>query len=304
MITVIGKIELPSDNRKEKQEAKRTSQEILEAIDKGMESSIPLINERLSNFENAPTFLINKEGSINMEAYRDTYGEETITEDYTNSRKQQHAFYQTYDSRNQQRYQITDPELLLEKMKTEERMRDGNISEEALFLLMNKIAGNQFIALRSSLYDDYTHGTDLLLVDTVSGKTICAFDETVEGKNSRLEKKMNRAKERLHNKKGMKIKYGVRFNENSSAMELGAIENIPPLFLAIDKEDLQNLLQIMNFDINTPISEVEKKVMKGMINKIDAQISELESISEGKISYTAVRDFVEVLKSNVEFLEK
>lgn len=304
---IIGKIDLSQFEKKKPKEKRRTREQIIESIDSAMVHSVPLINERAAQFENAPNPIVDSVGKINMDSYINVYGEEVVNFDTKNAHDQKRGFYQTYTAETQEKYGTTNENEILKKIEKQERMRDGNISEEALFLLMNKIAGNRYMAVRSCDHDDYLNGTDLLLVDTVSGKTICAFDETVEGANSRLEHKITRAKDTLTKGRGMNVKYGLSFLQNEDGvteMSLGSVKNIPPLFLALNKDSLNELLQHMDFNIDTEMSDIEKKVMSEMIINIDSQIDTLETIAQEKVSYEAVKDFMNHLKSNLEFVSK
>jgi hypothetical protein len=304
---IIGKIDLSQFEKKKPKEKIRTQEQIIEFIDAAMVYSVPLINERAAQFENAPNPIVDSVGKINMDSYINVYGEEVVNFDTKNAHDQKRGFYQTYTKETQEKYGTTNEDEILKKIEKQERMRDGNISEEALFLLMNKIAGDRYMAVRSCDHDDYLNGTDLLLVDTVSGKTICAFDETVEGVNSRLEHKITRAKDTLTKGRGMNVKYGLSFLQNEDGvteMSLGAVKNIPPLFLALNKDSLNELLQHMDFNIDTEMSDIEKKVMSEMVINIDSQIDTLETIAQEKVSYEAVKDFMNHLKSNLEFVSK
>lgn len=302
---VIGKIDLTQFKKKKTKEVLRSQDQIIEAIDKGMAYSVPLINERAAQFENAPNPIIDNNGKISMEAYTETYSREVVDFDSKNSFDQKRGFYQTYTKETQKKYGTEDEVKILDIISREERMRDGNISEEALFLLMNKIAGDRYMAVRSCDHDDFLNGTDLLLVDTLTGETICAFDETVEGVNSRLDSKIQRAKDKLFKGRGMQVKYGMTFTQNQEGkteMNLGAIKNIPPLFLAINKKSLEELLQNMDFKIDTELSQSEQNVMTDLISSIDSQIGDLETVSGNKVSYDSARDFMSHLKSNLEYI--
>lgn len=303
---VIGKIDLTQFEKKKTKEILRSQEQIIDAVDKGMMHSVPLINERAAQFENAPNPIIDTDGKINMQAYIETYSQEIIDFDSKNSFDQKRGFYQTYTKETQKKYGTENEAKILDIISREERMRDGNISEEALFLLMNKIAGDRYMAVRSCDHDDFLNGTDLLLIDTVTGETICAFDETVEGVNSRLDSKIQRAKDKLFKGHGMQVKYGMTFTQNQEGkteMNLGSIKNIPPLFLAINKKSLEDLLQNMDFKIDTKLSQSEQNVVAGIISSIDSQIGDLETVSQNKVSYESARDFMNHLKSNLEFVK-
>lgn len=302
---IVRKIDLSQFETKKKKEVLRTPEQIMSAIDEGMIHSLPLINERAAEFENAPSPIVDGEGKINMNAYEAVYGQDVVSFDTKNAYDQKRGFYQTYTKEVQEKYGTTDEDKILKIIHSQERMRDGNISEEALFLLMNKIAGDRYMAVRSCDHDDFLNGTDLLLIDTVTGETICAFDETVEGVNSRLDSKVQRAKDKLIKGRGMQVKYGISFSENDlgkTEMQLGSIKNIPPLFLAINKKSLEDLLQNMDFKIDTELSQSEQDVMADLISSINSQIGDLETVSQNKVSYEAARDFMNHLKSNLDFV--
>jgi hypothetical protein len=304
---ILRTIDLSRFAKKEKKERLRSPEEILNAIDLGMDHSIPLINERASRFENSPSTIVTTEGKINMNAYESFYGSEVIEFDIKNAFDQKRGFYQTYTKETQQRYGTDNERDIVAKISKEERMRDGNISEEVLFLLMNKIAGDRYMAVRSCDHDDFLNGTDLLLIDTITGETICAFDETVEGMNSRLDVKIQRAKDKLIKGRGMQVKYGMTFIRNQEGvtqMNLGSVKNIPPLFLALNKKSLEKLLQNMDFKIDTELSQSEQQAMSEIISSIDSQIGDLETVSQKTVSFESARDFMQHLTSNLSFVSE
>jgi hypothetical protein len=159
MINILGKIELPpSEPRREKKEILRNPEQILSAIDAGMMKSIPALNQRIASFKGAPEKLINESGQVDMDAYVVTHSRETVHFDKENAFQQKRGFYETYKEETQKKYGTTDEQKIIEKIISERRMKDGAVSEETLFLLMNKALGERYVAMRSSDHDDFLNG--------------------------------------------------------------------------------------------------------------------------------------------------
>ena len=167
-LKILGKIKVLEIENKKPKEKLRSQEQILSAVNEGMLHSVPLVNERAASFEDAPNPILDEEGRINMNVYFDVYGKKVVDFDKNNAYQQKRGFYQTYTREVQEKYGTTDENQIIETIKKKERMRDGNISEEALFLLMNKIGGDRYLAVRSCEHDDFIEGTDLLLIDTVT----------------------------------------------------------------------------------------------------------------------------------------
>ena len=298
MIKILGKIDLPSPERKKNAFEKRSSQEIIERLDVGMKQSVERINERIAKhgYEGAP--LISEAGDIDMDAFEGiAYSGGDIEFDREQVIEQKRGFYNTYNPLVQEKYGTTDEIAIIHAKEKEERMRDGRISEEVLFVTLAKMLGDRYVPMRSSEHDDFLHGTDLLLIDTHTGKPICAFDKTVESAVSRKAQKIERAKKQLLKGRGMRMKYGVTINREG--VKLGALDNIPPLFLAISKADLDLLKHTSDFDIDGPITKQERQVMNNLMASVGHDIRVLESSSRGSVSYDAVHDMIASLKERL-----
>jgi hypothetical protein len=100
----------------------------------------------------------------------------------------------------------------------------------------------------------------------------------------------------------MKLKYGLRFSQDDESrthLHFEHVKNIPPLFLAIQQSDLKELLQNMDFNVDSSLSDLEKKVVERMITKMKAQIEEFNAIEERHISFDAVNDFLRYLETRL-----
>lgn len=315
MIKVVGKINLDDFSRKTQDSKKRKiedeleyvrkTHEIIPDIESAMSHNVSLVSERMSSFEGAPENLIAENGSINIDSFQDIYSHEEIDHDKKMTLEEKKGFYRTYDKYVQEKYGITDQDKLIELIENDnkEKMRDGNVSEDLLFLMMNKVAGDRYITLKTSEYDDFRNGVDMVLVDTETDAVICTFDATVSDVKSRIGHKMDRAKKRVDNGKGLYMKYAVSFRENQK-MNLGEIQNIPPLFLDLPKQDLKHILHVMDFNIDSELSSAEIKVVSDLLNKLDSQIDELDTRAAKNISYDSSREFVSHVRSTLSRLQK
>ena len=315
MIKIVGKIDLEnlpkSGSQKNKEQATgemehvRRTHEIVPDIEAAMVHNIDLVSQRMSSFEGAPENLISPDGSINIDSFNETYSPSEIEYDKRMTHEEKKGFYRTYDSQVQKKYGTDNQDELINLIENDnsEKMRDGNISENLLFLMMNKVAGDRYITLKTSEYDDFRNGVDMILVDTQTDAVICTFDATVSGFNSRMDHKMERAKQRIDSGRGLYMKYGVSFDADQE-ISLGEIQNIPPLFLDLPKKDLKRILHLMDFHIDTELSSMEIEVVSGLLDKLDAQINDLELRAAKNISYDSSRDFVAHVRGTLSRLEK
>ncbi len=314
MVKIVGKINLDNlhqhhregkKNTEDASEYVRNTNEIISDIESVMSHNVNLVAERMHSFEGAPDNLISSRGSININSFDAVYGGEDIDSDKHLTHENKKSFYNVFDPRVQERCGISDPDTLLEFLQhnQKEKMRDGNISEDLLFLMMNKVAGDRYITLKTSEYDDFENGVDMVLVDTQTDAVICTFDATVSDVKSRMHHKIDRAKDRIKKGKGLRMKYGVSFDEDQK-MKLGAIKNIPPLFLDLSKTDLKRILRVMDFRIDSELSDIEIQVASNLLDKMDDQVDMLDAVSAETISYDSSREFIQHVRETLLNLQK
>lgn len=286
--------------KKERKKHERSHEDIILSVDQGMRHSVPLIQERAASYEGAPVNLLDDHGAINPNAFIGVYSKEEILDDIRYPLAEKKCHYQTDRLDLQKKHNTKNQDKLLRILEREERMRDGNISEDLLFLLLNKISGDRYMVMKSCMRDDFSNGTDLLLVDTQTGAAICAFDATVSGFKTRKEKKNERVQERLKKGEGMNMKYGVTFNENK--MILGEINQIPPLLLDLNRKQLITMLQKMDFNIDSSVSDIEQETIISLVSDVENQIKTFDS-DDNSFSYDAVYDFINHIRSNLDFVQ-
>ncbi len=310
---VVGKIDLEQFKSKNQQKQERVERAVLERIDHAMGPALDLINERLASFEGTPENFLDEKGQIRPEAYVDVFSQESIERDLMSTHEQKKSHYHTYSKAVQERYQETDQDKLVELIEQDEkeRLRDGNISENFMFLFLNKIAGDRYLVVRSSDFDDYENGTDLLLMDTQSGETICAFDVTTENtkdNKSRLSHKVERALKKNKAGVGMRLKYGAHFEfdeeQDTSRMVLGALRHVPPMALNVEHDLLAKTLNTMDFALDSELGEREQELITNLLESMENQYQTFSSYGHENISYEPLKNFIEHLKGNLDFVRE
>ena len=198
------------------------------------------------------------------------------------------------------------------KIKIEEDKRIGTQFEMLKTAIMHKHTEGRFIVVRSSLYDDKTNGVDNVLVDTVSGHTICAFDEisnttlrtrdlakkadAVLGKNlgayTSMVNTMTFGAQENSSEKGAKLKYGIKLSNGELKCE--EMINLPIFVLSLDYDHVNDGLQafvngegksryeteLFYFFLQTLASQVKiLKADKGRYQKLPQEMREgIESL--------------------------
>lgn len=188
----------------------------------------------------------------------------------------------------QSNYGVQTTEDALNVWKKRMRETESEIAEEALFILLHKALGSEYIVLRTTQYDDYENGVDTLIVSKETGKTICAFDELLdmpkeekdklrerEAKGGtkfedRALKKLQRSKRLIQEEGGMKVKYGLFRDQETKELVRGEVEKIPAIYLPIKKNDLYNLREKMGTSLGEK-SEVEMGILKDILPAIQEQ---------------------------------
>jgi hypothetical protein len=151
-------------------------------------------------------------------------------------------------------YGVANPDR--EKVIHEDNKAIGTKFEMLKTAIMHKHTEGRFIVVRSSFYDDNENGVDNVLVDTVSGHTVCAFDEIsnstfrsgevakkasqVLGKNFGAYTDMvNDATfgvQEHSGEKGAKLKYGIKLHNGELKCE--EMSNLPIFILSLDYDHL------------------------------------------------------------------
>lgn len=163
----------------------------------------------------------------------------------------------------------------LEEWHKSKDKNPSTIAELAITLVLHKLLGDRFIVARASSFDDYKHHVDNVLIDKETGAVVCGFDEVLgyTGDDGG-DKKSKKIIENL-SRGGTSLKYGATIVNDK--IERKSLENIPTFYLALSKEELNNLL--VDLKSNKLPTDNEKKIVLKMIFFLENQSVEAKKIA-------------------------
>jgi len=299
--------QLPVEKRKpERRKIKR--QESNESINKKLENLLRQISEKynldLKNFipenHNYKKKIILDNGSINMLAFtkgkehgpysrKDSFdkGITSVKDDLQfnknlelewsglNNPKTQNFYKNEYGCKN-------EDEMLTIYHENKEK-ENGIILEKVMTILLNRYLGNNYLVLRTASYDDYVNGVDNLIINKTTGETICAFDGlNEEFDHKRRDQKFKKVKNQTR-KGGATIKYGLTIK--NGILEKKELKNLPIFYLSLTKSELTLLINNLNPNLNSLITNEEENILKKIFNDFNKQAEHLlkENIATGQI---------------------
>jgi len=165
--------------------------------------------------------------------------------------------------------------LELQKKWSEEGgiKKEGEQFEVIKTIIFNKFLGNDFVAVRSSLYDDFKNGVDNIILDKKTGNLICAFDEVASISGKEFEDKKEKVLSKNIKQKGVKLKYGIYLK--GEKIDLGPIQNIPLFYLALPSDRLKEAIKKLSPSLEEK-TDYEKKLFEFFISLIKHQIKTLK----------------------------
>jgi hypothetical protein len=174
----------------------------------------------------------------------------------------------------------------------------------AYSILCKFLQNTEYIAVRSSFYDDRKNGVDILLLEKGTGNVVCCLD-AVAGKE-RYNEKLFKLDKINYQQNGAKIKYGIeiiRTENNKLKPILRNLEKIPIFVLPLkeDKEKVRVFLPLEEGKMLEPkeiellktiekqlketeeklhpslniITDEERKLFNRLLNEIEKQIVEI-----------------------------
>lgn len=248
MIKILGKIELPQENRKERYLS--------------MEESARVLNLELSNLSEKVNQLygsiLDKDACLSME------GEDLDLHNKVLDLKE--AAW------------AGESGVSVEEWRLKKEKNPANIAEMAITVLLHKLVGDKFIVARASRYDDYEHGVDNVLIDKKTGELVCGFDQVLGmGGDDGADKKRDKIKNILL-RGGARLEYGVILDENQE-IKRRKIKNIPAFFLGISKEDLMRLVVDLRDNKERILGgEIMTKILRSLNEQYEAAKSLLDEL--------------------------
>jgi hypothetical protein len=142
----------------------------------------------------------------------------------------------------------------------------------AYSILCKFLQNTEYIAVRSSFYDDRKNGIDILLLEKGTGNVVCVLD-AVAGEE-RYKEKLSKVEKINYEQNGAKIKYGIeiiRTENNKLKPILRNLEKIPIFVLPLkeDKEKVRVFLLLKEEKMVEP-KEIE------LLKTIEKQLKEIE----------------------------
>jgi hypothetical protein len=172
-------------------------------------------------------------------------------------------------------YGVDSAEGIIKRWRENKTKAKNGQTEMAVTAVLYKMLKDDFLVVRTSVYDDYMHGVDNLILDKRTGAVICAFDEVHEGgEGQRTADKREKVK-KIAQKGGTRIRYGIGLEQGR--LKRSAIENVPVFYLGLKSEELEALLANMNYDPDAGPSPEERQVFSQLVASLREQRAMLDT---------------------------
>lgn len=125
-------------------------------------------------------------------------------------------------------------------------------------------AGDRFVAIRASRYDDIFNGVDSFLIDRETGQAVAAIDITADIKH-----KINTPKVQERIISGCKVKYGFGFDKDGVFLQ--SLNKLPLILISLTKKQLED--GVKNFEI---LDEAITQTLKSQATSLK-QIPQIKS---------------------------
>ncbi len=219
-----------------------------------------LINEQVRGIHQLE-HLLNSDGSLNVDGYTEVYGEQAIKMDKKTVQRREVDFSNAHNERVKEFYRTkygasTEDEIIAhwKENKTHEK---GGQMEMAVTLLLSRMLGNDFLIVRTAPLDDYG-GMDNLILDSVTGEVVGAFDEVHEGgEGRRLEEKRKKI-QKIAEHGGAKVRYGIKLEEGK--LKRTKLEGVPVFYLGLESSQLDVLVNALQMSDVKSMKEIFAKL--------------------------------------------
>jgi len=217
-----------------------------------------------------------------MGAYKHIYSEDVIKKDKKSVEEE--------EEKHAKKRGIKKEAIEEEKKKT-----TGEQLEVLAVAILNKVLPERFIAIRSSLFDDFSreHKVDIVLLDKETGSVVCAFDDVSDTEGPLFKKKKAEVMER-NKKGGARIKYALGMKDKE--LILCSQEYVPIFYLALSERSIKNGMKEFK-DSFDEISDYEKEAFDLFVQEIGNQFAELgkKEKMHHKVRTNAIKFYEKVL---------
>ncbi len=262
------------NGREQKRERREILGEMLKEISDRLNKQF-----RNESGESAGADILDGECRIDIRAFAERekgpYTEEEISGDQEEvRRKEEGEFLPDLDNPNVAAYcrdkgAVTREEMI-EVFRRERRQANPEAQEMAVTAALYKFLPDDYVAVRTSKYDDYVNGIDTLIVNRKTGEAVCTIDEfSAPEKSERGEKKMKKILSKAR-QGGARAKYGLGYTEGRLTKK--PVGRIPAFNLRLSSRDLHELMAEMGGDIDAAPTEKEKAIISALIRDFREQI--------------------------------
>ncbi len=251
-------------NEAREKRASFESREMYETAKERLLKLKPILKSEMERFKKigAP---IDEEGRIDMNAFSKIgqYDPKMIAQDAELVKKKE-VMFETQNT----------PETNLAK-------NIGELLEVTKTILFNRhwFKGN-FIALRTTKFDDYSFGIDELIFDTATYKPLAIIDVTTDPRKKDMARKTS---------KGGRLKYGLAWDKKG--FKAKALENLPVFVVQIRNEEVLRLAREIIDKKLSPESEVMEK---NILMELKNQCEEYGRVASSQLVRESYREAAEI----------
>lgn len=193
-------------------------------------------------------------------------------------------------------YGIETPEGIVAKHLEKKEASKSNQAEIVITALLHKVLKDRFLVVRASVFDDYKHGIDNLILDKETGAVICAFDEVLENQGDRERgavKKIEKIKKSAI-RGGTEAKYGISLKEGQ--LTRAHTRNIPVFYLTLESKDLNELTDDL-YNNEEMATEAESRLFAHLVGSIKEQKEMLGKLNLPPVMRRRLEGFESSLKT-------
>lgn len=176
---------------------------------------------------------------------------------------------------------VLTQEAVVDRWKKERQKQKSGQTEMVVTAVLHKILKEKFLVVRAAAYDDYMNGVDNLILNKETGEVICAFDEVHDDQNSSFTGRKDKKEEKVEKialKGGVKTQYGLSIKEGS--LRRAKMEHTPMFYLSLKTDQLQRLLEGMNYDSSGESTKVEYEIFDSLIGSLGNQRERLLALPQ------------------------
>ncbi len=167
-----------------------------------------------------------------------------------------------------------DTQERLQQWHEDKELKDEQLAESAVAIVLHKALGSEYLVMKSSPYDDYVNGIDTIVFNKYTGEVVCVFDEMlgsdVVSAVERYDQKIEHVTESALKVDGVNIKYGLTLDVVAEQYIRTAVHDIPLLCLNVNRDNLHQLLQEYQNTVDNK-TDAEITMLKKIIDDIQEQ---------------------------------